>query len=210
MPSIPTPATVTDEVIPVPPILDVLTHAASCGRLDCGHLAKSGSRAVRRATILYQAEGAGYVPDLDAEAPEVVSFLALLRAAQHARPIYRRNLRSVEGDARLVPLAPNEGLPLPDLSGLTMTPERVEVFGLLWLGYSATDIGTYRDRPGLTHRSYQTVKSHAGWLRRLTGAHDATSALVALALAASWEVTPGDEASAVTKAAAQRMLAVSV
>lgn len=151
-------------------VVDVRAHAAACGRLDCGHLARSTSRAVRRAVILYVAEGAGYRVDLDTESPEVAAVLGILREAQHPRPHY------VRAGSRYVRQSPNE-IVLPDVSRLRLTAERQIVFYYMWLGYSATEIAD------TTHRARETVRSHAGNLRRLTGAHDATSALVALALA---------------------------
>lgn len=152
-------------------MLDLTAHAASCGRLDCGHLYRSDSRAVRRAVLLYLAEGAGYAVDLDREAPEVAAVLGTLRTVGHPRPLYVRD------GSRYARTTPATAVPLPDVTGLRLTPERVDVYRLLWQGCSTGEAAA------LSGRSRETVRSHAGNLRRLTGAHDAPSALVALALA---------------------------
>lgn len=156
---------------PMPvPATDIRAHAASCGRLDCGHLARSTDLATRRAVLLYVAAGAGYEVDLDQEAETVGQVYALLSDVQHPRPTY------VRAGSTFVRTTPNE-VPLPDGHSITMTRERQEVFGLMWQGYSASEIAA------ATGRARETVRSHAGYLRRETGAHDATSALVALVLA---------------------------
>lgn len=149
----------------------IQAHAAACGRLDCGHLGRSTSLAVRRAVILYQAEGAGIDIDLDGEAPEVAAVVGVLRDSQHARPMYIRAGRSY---ARTVPGMTQV---LPDARAIKITQQRLEVFTAMLKGYSANQIATAQ------HRALETVKSHSGWLRRLTGGHDATSCLIALVLA---------------------------
>lgn len=150
---------------------DVRAHAAACGRLDCGHLGKSTQQAVRRAVILYQAEGAGIEINVEHETPEVTAVLGVLRTSQHARPVYVRNGRSY---ARTTPGMTQV---LPDANAINITPQRYEVFTAMLGGYSANQIAASQ------HRSLETVKSHAGWLRRLTGGHDSTSCLIALVLA---------------------------
>lgn len=167
--------TTTANVLPSTIDTDIRAHAAACGRLDCGHLSRSSSLAVRRAVILYIAEGAGYTVRLRNESPEVAAVLGILRQAEHPRPVYVRGTNT-NGNAGYVRSTPNEVL-LPDASGLTITPERATVFALAWQGLSATEISI------VSLRARETVKSHMGNLRRMTGAHDATSALVALVLA---------------------------
>ena len=66
---------------------------------------------------------------------------------------------------------------LPDANGIKITRQRAEVFTLLARGMSAAQVAT------ATFRNIETVKSHAHYLRKLTGAHDATSALTALIIA---------------------------
>lgn len=151
------------------------THAAECGRLDCGHLYRSDSLAVRRATLLYLAECNGLPVDLDAEAPETAAVLGMLRESEHPTPVYRRGTLA-SGGRGYVRSAPGTLITLPDASGIRLTPERREVFALAWLGHSASEIAE------LTSRSRETVRSHMGNLRRMTGAHDAPSALLALVL----------------------------
>jgi DNA-binding CsgD family transcriptional regulator len=168
--------------------LDVREHAASCGRLDCGHLGKSGSRAVRRAVILYVAEGAGVPTDLDAEAPEVASVLGILRGVQYPRPVYRGRKSEAQTPGQFAASI------LPNVSdeAITWTPQRVQVASLMWEGYSANEVARE------VGRTLETVKSHMGYLRRLTGAHDIVSVLVAGAVAGLWgplvEGTEGGEA----------------
>lgn len=169
----------------------VKAHAVSCGRLDCGHLGKSASLAVRRAVILYTAEGSGLSVSLDGETPEVVAVLGVLRTAQHARPTYVRGTLT-SGNRGYVAAHPGAVIAWPNADGIKITPQRAEVFGYMVRGYSATDIssdparmvgGHPAPRVGLTVRNIETVKSHAGYLRRETGAHDAVSALLALVAA---------------------------
>ena len=155
---------------------EIGAHAASCGRLDCGHLYRSDSRAIRRATLLYLLESNGGDVDLDAEAPEVAAVLGILRETEHATPIYQRGTLA-SGGRGYVRATMAQAFPLPNVEGIRLTPERIEVFSLAWQGHSATEIA------GITSRSRETVKSHMGNLRRHTGAHDAPSALVALVLA---------------------------
>lgn len=168
--------------------LDTLRgHAVTCGKLDCGHLYKSDSQAVRRAVILYTAEnsGQGFVLDLSHETPETVAVLGVLRTAKHGHPVYSKT------GARGGMVAHTAGITTiwPDASRIRMTPERVSVFGYLLAGYSATQIssdpnrvtaGKANPRKGLTARALATVVSHAGYLRRETDAHDAVSALLCL------------------------------
>lgn len=149
----------------------IQAHAAACGRLDCGHLGRSTSLAIRRAVILYQAEGAGIEVNLDRETPEVTAVVGVLRASQHARPVYVRAGRSY---ARTTPGMTQV---LPDARAIRITQQRAEVFTAMLKGYSANQIAAAQ------HRALETVKSHSGWLRRLTGGHDATSCLIALVLA---------------------------
>lgn len=149
---------------------DIREHAAACGRLDCGHLSRSTSRATRRAVILYTAEGAGITINLDAETPEVAAIVGVLRESQHSRPVYVRQGRTY---ARAL----NGATVLPDAHSIRLTPERTIVFTAMLKGMSASEISADQGR------ARATVQSHAGWLRRLTGAHDATSALVALVIA---------------------------
>lgn len=141
-------------------ISDIRAHAAACGRIDCGHLSKSASLPTRRACMLYVLAGAGCTIDLDRETPEVAAIYGVLTSTEHARPYYG-----------------GEGTPLPDANGIRITPERLAVFTAMVQGMSASQIS---QRQG---RARATVQSHAGYLRRLTGAHDATSALVSLLLA---------------------------
>lgn len=150
----------------------IAAHAASCGQLGCGHLGKSPSRAVRRAVILYAAEAIpGVTLNLDGEAPEVAAVLGVLRTSRHARPVYVRQGR---GFATHTP-----GLPpiAPDPNRIRMTAERVATFSLLIRGWSANEVATHRAR------ALETIKSHMGYLRRETDAHDSMSALLALRLA---------------------------
>ena len=72
---------------------------------------------------------------------------------------------------------------------IKMTPQRVEVGNYLLRGFSATQIssdptrmvaGQPAPRHGLTARTIETVKSHMGYLRRETRAHDITSACLSL------------------------------
>lgn len=152
--------------------LDTLReHAVSCGRLDCGHLGKSDSLAVRRAVILYVAEGNGVTLDLSHETPEVAAVYGVLVAAGQARPVYTRRGRGY------VAAAPGLALTLPDGETIRLTTQRIETFTAMLRGESATMIARARGR------DIETIKSHAGYLRRETGAHDAVSALVAIVLA---------------------------
>ena len=150
-------------------LTDTRAHAAECGRIDCGHLSRSSSLAVRRACILYVAEGAEITVTLDHESAEVAAVVGVLRESGHARPVYVRQGRSY---AR----AQNGATVLPDARAIRLTPERTEVFSHMLRGHSASEIARS------TGRARATVQSHAGWLRRLTGGHDATSCLVALVL----------------------------
>jgi DNA-binding NarL/FixJ family response regulator len=150
---------------------DVQAHAAACGRLDCGHLGRSTSRAVRHAVFLYQAEGAGAVLDLTRVSADVAAVVGVLRESRHARPTYVRQGRSY---AQAVP---GMTTVMPNPWGIRMTPQRTEVFTALLSGYSATEVSARQ------HRNIETVKSHMGYLRRETGAHDSHSALIALVLA---------------------------
>lgn len=167
-------ATLSPEVAAL--LSDVRGHAAACGRLDCGHLGKSTSQAVRRAVFLYQAEGAGLTVDLDRVSSDVAAVVGVLRESNHGRTVYVRGTLA-SGNRGYVATTPGLATVLPNAAGIKMTPQRVEVFTEMLYGYSANQIATR------THRSLETVKSHAGYLRRLTGAHDATSALIALVLA---------------------------
>lgn len=155
---------------------DIRGHAAACGRLDCGHLGRGPQRAVRRAVILYQAEGMGIVVDLTREAAEVAAVVGVLRESQHGRTTYVRGTLA-SGNRGYVAVAAGLTAVLPNAWTIRMTPQRLTVFGEMVKGYSANEIATR------THRTLETVKSHAGWLRRDTGAHDSTSALLALILA---------------------------
>lgn len=188
MPSTETETIVTETVTPER-IADIRAHAAGCGRLDCGHLGRSDSLAVRRAVILYTAEGMGLEVALDDESAEVAAVVGVLRESEHFRPTYTRRA------GRYVRVAPGTtAMPNPwesqtrEGAPFKLTPERREVFALMLAGHGATAIGSYTlsdgsVRPGLTSRTMETVKSHAGYLRRETGAHDATSALLALVCA---------------------------
>jgi DNA-binding NarL/FixJ family response regulator len=151
-------------------LTDIRAHAAECGRLDCGHLARSTSRAVRRAVILYTAEGAGITVDLSHETPEVSAVLGVLRESGHARPVFVRNGRRYEQSRAGMVV-------LPNAAGIRITPERLAVFTAMLSGMSASEVARAQGR------ARATVQSHAGYLRRLTGGHDATSCLVALVLA---------------------------
>jgi hypothetical protein len=161
--------------------LDVREHAASCGRLDCGHLGKSNSQATRRAVIIYVAEGAGLTIDLDREAPEVAALVGVLRAVSYPRPLY---------SGRKTPaLTPGQHAAsiLPDVTKMTWTPQRLQVAALMWEGYSANQVAKAVDR------RLETIKSHMGYLRRLSGAHDIVSVLVAGALEGMWGPLAADE-----------------
>lgn len=157
-------------------IESVQGHAAACGRLDCGHLGRSTSQAVRRAVFLYQAEGTGLTVDLNRVSADVAAVLGVLRTSQHGRTTYTRGTLAT-GNRGYVPVAPGLTAVLPNADGIKITHQRREVFTDMLYGYSATQVAER------THRTLETVKSHAGYLRRLTGAHDATSALIALVLA---------------------------
>lgn len=146
-------------------------HAATCGRLDCGHLGKSASLAVRRAVILYTAAGSGITVSLDRETPEVTAVYGVLTEAGHARPVYTRAGRSYTAT---VPGMTNV---MPDGTTIRLTPQRIETFSAMLRGESATMIAAARQR------DIETIKSHAGYLRRGTGAHDAVSALLSLVAA---------------------------
>lgn len=149
---------------------DIRAHAAECGRLDCGHLARSTSQAVRRAVILYTAEAAGITVGLDEESAEVTAILGVLRESGHARPTFvRSGRRNVQSRPGLVVM--------PNAAGIRITPERHAVFTAMLKGESASQISRSQGR------ARATVQSHAGWLRRLTGGHDATSCLIALVIA---------------------------
>lgn len=156
---------------------ELVQHAATCGRLDCGHLYRSDSQAVRRATLLYLAENQGVEFDLDDESPEVAAVLGVLRASEHAVPVYTRGTNAAGNRGYVRPNTVAAVLPLPDVSALRLTPERREVYAAAWQGLSASEIAEEQ------MRARETVKSHMGNLRRKTGAHDAPSALVALVLA---------------------------
>jgi DNA-binding NarL/FixJ family response regulator len=126
---------------------------------------------VRHAVFLYQAEGAGCEVHLDAVSPDVAAVVGVLRQSQHARPTYVRQGRSyAQAVAGMTTVMPNPW-------GIRMTPQRTEVFRALTLGHSATEVSA------LQHRNIETVKSHMGYLRRETGAHDSHSALIALIMA---------------------------
>jgi DNA-binding CsgD family transcriptional regulator len=150
---------------------DVQAHAAACGRLDCGHLGRSTSGAVRRAVYLYQCEGAGMVLNLNRVSADVAAVLGVLRESRHARPTYVRAGRSYRAAVAGMTTV------LPDPWGIKITPQRRDVFQALIAGKSATEVSREQ------HRALETVKSHMGYLRRLTGAHDSHSALIALVLA---------------------------
>lgn len=166
--------TLTDETRAL--LTDVEAHAAACGRLDCGHLGRSTSQAVRRAVFLYQAEGAGLILDLDRVSADVAAVVGVLRTSQHGRTTYTRGT-TASGGRGYVPIAAGLVAVLPNADGIKITPQRRDVFTDMLYGHSATQIAAR------THRTLETVKSHAGYLRRLTGAHDAHSALIALVLA---------------------------
>ena len=152
-------------------LADVTAHAAACGRLDCGHLGRSTSRAVRHGVFLYQAEGAGCVLDLGRVSADVAAVIGVLRESRHARPTYVRQGRSyAQSVPGMTTVMPNPWL-------IRMTPQRREVFGALTLGYSANEVAAAQSR------TVETVKSHMGYLRRETGAHDSHSALIALTMA---------------------------
>jgi len=124
--------------------------------------------------LVYVAQSNGVVIDLDREAPAVAAVVGTLRAAGAEAPVYVRGTteNGTRGYVRTAATAP-----LPNVEGFRMTPERRAVYSAMWQGYSLTTIAT------VTGRSVDTVKSHAGNLRRLNGAHDAPSALVALVVA---------------------------
>lgn len=155
---------------------DIRSHAAACGRLDCGHLGRGPQRAVRRAVILYVAEGMGIVVDLARESAEVAAVLGVLRESQHGRTTYVRGTTATGGRG-YVPVAAGLTAVMPNPWGIRITPQRADVFTAMLSGRSANEVATAQ------HRALETVKSHAGYLRRETGAHDATSALLALVLA---------------------------
>lgn len=153
-------------------------HAVTCGRLDCGHLSKSDSPAVRRAVILYVAEGAGVTVSLDSETPEVAAVYGVMVAAGQERPVYTRTA----GARRYASAGlPGMALVMPSPWGarkpFRITPQRRAVFSAMLAGDSASMIAEAQER------DIETVKSHAGYLRRETGAHDAVSALISLVLA---------------------------
>lgn len=158
----------------MPDGFSVAEHAATCGVLDCGHLYRGPSDTVRRAVLVYIAQANGVAIDLDLEAPAVAGVVGSLRAAGQTAPTYVRGVNAA-GNAGYVRTAATTVL--PDVTGFRMTPERRAVFTAMWQGYSLTTIAAAQGR------TVATVKSHAGNLRRLNGAHDAPSALVALVLA---------------------------
>jgi hypothetical protein len=149
----------------------VYGHAATCGRLDCGHLYRGPSKAVREAVILYTAEGMGMTVDLNRVSNATAAVVGALRTSQHARPVYvrqgRRNVQQANGVT----------LVMPEPWAIRMTPQRIEVFSSLLVGHSIVATAERQSR------TVETVKSHAGYLRRETGAHDAPSALLALVAA---------------------------
>lgn len=166
-------------------LTDVRQHAAECGRLDCGHLARSVNMATRRAVILYTGEAAGLTVLLDNEPAEVAAIVGVLRDSGHARPTYVRGTLPT-GNRGMVRAQAGMTV-LPNAAGIKITNERREVFTFMLRGYSASqissDLTAMPPRVGLTPRARATVQSHAGYLRRLTGGHDATSCLIALVLA---------------------------
>lgn len=147
---------------------DVQAHAAACGRLDCGHLGRSTSRAVRHAVFLYQCEGAGLTLDLERVSADVAAVIGVLRESRHARPTY------VQSGRRHEQATPGMTTVMPNPWSLRLTPQRLAVIADLLVGHSATEVSERQ------HRNIETVKSHMGWIRRDTGAHATTDALIAL------------------------------
>jgi DNA-binding NarL/FixJ family response regulator len=172
----------TTETPTVVGTVDIREHAATCGKLDCGHLGKSNSQAVRRAVIIYVAEGAGLEVDLDLEAPEVAAVVGILRGVSYPRPVYRGRKTEAQTPGQFAASI------LPDVTKMQWTPQRTMVAKLMWEGYSANQVAKE------VGRTLETIKSHMGYLRRLSGAHDIVSVLVAGALEGMWgPLAEGDD-----------------
>ena len=143
--------------------------AVSCseGRYDCGHLARSSSRAVKRALFLYLAEveGLGYLGSRT-EAAEVLAALALLRQGAECADIL-----AAGGEAAATLMAQVT----PDMHDRDCTPQQIEVLGFVAQGFSYPEIAA------ATNRATETVRSLVKAAMRNTNTHNAFDAAVAVA-----------------------------
>lgn len=174
-------------------IASVAAHAAACGKLECGHTARSTDPDARRAVFLYSASAVmpeAVADALASERPAVAAMYGELQKAGVYAPRYVKrttaggqNTYALQGGEAWMPQTTlANGQPIP------VTDERATVWGAMIRGESLTSIARNYPSSRGGERSVETVKSHAGWLRRRCAAHDSTSALIALIAAGRFDL----------------------
>lgn len=143
-----------------------IASAVHCGRYDCGHITRSDDRAVKRALALYLSREAGLPVDTSGEEADVLAVLGLMRAGRPCMEV--RNYRTPGVTAASTPATPAT----TDAPALTITPEMVEVAGLILQGYDYPEIAE------MTYRRKETVRSHAKRITKAANAHSAMAGAV--------------------------------
>lgn len=143
-----------------------VTSAIHCASYQCGHIARSDDRAIKRALFLYLRREAGHTFTTRGEGSDVIAALALMREGRPCSEV--RNYRTPGVRAADVPTTP------ANVAEVRVSPQVVEVVTLIAQGYDIPEIAA------MTHRAIETVRSLLAVARRATGAHTSHGAAVAL------------------------------
>lgn len=143
-----------------------VTASIYCGSYQCGHIARSSDRAIKRALVLHLIREAGTTPDTRNENADTLAALALMASGRPCSEV--RNYRTPGYTAATVPVTPATADPFG------LSDECVEVMALVAQGYSHPEIAT------MTHRAKETVRSLVSVARKATSAHSQEAAAARL------------------------------
>jgi DNA-binding NarL/FixJ family response regulator len=146
-----------------------IASAVHCGRYDCGHVTRSDDRAVKRALVIYLAREAGLDPSIAREDADVLAVLALMREGRPCAEV--REWRTAGVTRATTPATPAT----TDAPRIKVTPQMIEVAGLVAQGYDIPEVAA------ATYRSVETVRSLLARCRQATAAHSSHAAAVKMA-----------------------------
>lgn len=141
-----------------------IESATRCGRVDCGHVHRSESRAVKRALFLYLCESDDRIGAGVMESAEGADTLAALAAMRRGAPC--AEVLAAAG----VP-APRVGAtPRTATRGPSLTDRQVEVLALVAEGYAYPEIAR------TLGKSVETVRDRVKGAMKATSTHSAPEA----------------------------------